>query len=55
MVGEEAMKRKYRFTELSRAEKEYHEMILLEEIDVQAWYVITFSCIFGEELIVPVQ
>lgn len=49
------MKRKYRFVELSRAEKEYHEMILLEEMDAQCWYVVSCSSLFNEELIVPIQ
>jgi hypothetical protein len=50
-----AMKKKYQFSELSKSEKEYHEMILMEEIDIQAWYAITYSKIFGEELILAVQ
>ena len=50
-----SMKKQYRFAELSKEEKEYHEMILLEEIDLQAWYAIAYSSIFGEELFVAVQ
>jgi hypothetical protein len=50
-----AMKRKYQFRDLSRDEREYLEMILLEEIDVQSWYSITYSKIFGEEIILAVQ
>lgn len=49
------MKRKYRFSELSKDEKEFLEMILLEEIDVQAWFSITYSSIFCEEIILAVQ
>lgn len=49
------MKRKYRFSELSKDEREYLEMILLEEIDVQSWYSVTFSSIFGEEVILAIQ
>lgn len=49
------MKRKYQFRDLSRDEREYLEMILLEEIDVQSWYSITYSKIFGEEIILAVQ
>ncbi len=49
------MKRKYRFSELSKDEREYLEMILLEEIDVQSWYSITYSSIFGEEIIIAIQ
>ena len=49
------MKRKYRFSELSKDEREYIEMILLEEIDVQSWYSITYSSLFGEEIIIAIQ
>lgn len=49
------MKKQYRFLELSREEKEYHEMILMEEIDLQAWYAITYSTVFGEEVFMTVQ
>jgi len=49
------MKKQYKFAELTKEEKEYHEMILLEEVDVQAWFAIAFSSIFDEELFVTVQ
>ena len=49
------MKMNYRFNELSKGEREYLEMILLEEIDVQSWYAITYSAIFSEELFLTLQ
>lgn len=49
------MKKTYRFAELTKEEREYHEMILLEEVDAQAWFAIAFSNIFDEELFVTVQ
>jgi hypothetical protein len=49
------MKKQYRFIELSKGEREYHEMILMEEIEVQSWYAITYSCIFAEEVFLTVQ
>lgn len=52
---EKKMKKQYKFAELTKEEKEYHEMILLEEVDVQAWFAIAFSSIFDEELFVTVQ
>jgi len=55
MAGGAAMKRKYRFSELSKDEKEYLEMILLEEIDVQSWFSITYSSIVGEEVVLAIQ
>ena len=49
------MKKRYQFTELSKSEREYLEMILLEEMDIQAWYCITYCKLFDEELILTVQ
>ena len=52
---EVTMKKTYRFTQLSKGERELLEMILLEEIDVQAWYAITYSCILSEEVFMSIQ
>ena len=49
------MKMHYRFVELSKGEREFHEMILMEEIDVQSWYAIAYSSIFEEEVFLTVQ
>lgn len=49
------MKKSYRFSELSKAEREYLEMILMEEIDIQAWYAVTYSAIIGDEVFMCVQ
>lgn len=49
------MKKNYRFGNLSKDEKEFHEMILLEEIEIQSWYAVTYSTIFGEEILLTVQ
>lgn len=45
----------YRFTPLSKDERELLETILLEEMEVQSWYAITFSSIFGEEVFITIQ
>jgi hypothetical protein len=55
MEGGCTMKMHYRFVELSKGEKEFHEMILMEEIDVQSWYAIAYSSIFAEEVFLTVQ
>lgn len=47
--------KKYRFSELSKGEREFLEMILMEEIDVQAWYALTYSCIMSEEVFMCIQ
>ncbi len=49
------MKMHYRFSPLSKDERELLETILLEEMDVQAWYAVTFCCIFGEEIFLTIQ
>lgn len=49
------MKKRYHFSELSKDEREYLEMILMEEIDIQAWYAITYSSIFAEEVFLTTQ
>jgi hypothetical protein len=54
-TSEDAMKKSYRFNQLSKGEKEFLEMILMEEIDVQAWYAITYSCILSGEVFMCVQ
>ena len=51
MRREEApMKIQYRFAKLSRDERELLEMVLLEEMDMQRWFTITYSAAFGKEL-----
>ena len=55
MEGRKTMKMQYRFVELSKGEREFHEMILMEEIDVQSWYAIAYSSIFSEEVFLTVQ
>lgn len=49
------VKMEYRFTPLSKDERELLETILLEEMEVQSWYAITFSSIFGEEVFITIQ
>ena len=53
--GGSTVKKQYRFVELSKGEREYHEMILMEEIEVQAWFAITYSSIFAEEIFLTIQ
>lgn len=45
----------YRFAELSKDEREHLEMILLEEMDIQSWYAITYSNVFCEEIFITTQ
>jgi hypothetical protein len=45
----------YSFPRLSRKERELLEAILMEEIDIQCWFVVTWSNIFGGEIFINVQ
>jgi len=49
------MKMHYRFSPLSKDEREYLEMILLEEMDVQSWFAVSYSTLFGEEVFLSIQ
>ncbi|MDH3253105.1 MAG: hypothetical protein OEM41_09960 [Ignavibacteria bacterium] len=49
------MKKRYRFAQLSKDEKEYLEMVLMEEIEIQSWYFVAYISMFSEELIMTVQ
>ena len=49
------MKINYRFPLLSPGEREFHAMVLLDEIDMQSWYTIRFSSLISEEVFVILQ
>jgi hypothetical protein len=49
------MKMNYRFSPLSKDEREYLEMILLEEMDVQSWFAVTYCTLFAEEVFLSIQ
>jgi hypothetical protein len=49
------MRKVYRFGQLSKVEREYLETVLMEEIEVQAWYAVTYSVILSEEVFMCVQ
>ena len=45
----------YTFPVLSEEERELHRAVLLDELQLQAWYVIVCSSMLREEIILPVQ
>ena len=49
------MKINYSFAKLSRGEREFLEMVLLEEMDVQSWFAVSYSRTFGRELFLMLQ
>ena len=49
------MKMNYFFAQLSRQEREFLEMVLLEEMDNQRWYSVAFVSVFGEEIFLTLQ
>ena len=46
---------KYRFGDLPQDEKDFHEEVLVEEIDRQEWFAIAFSEILDDEIFVTTQ
>ena len=46
---------RYQLAELSKQDKEFHEMVLMEEVDMQSWYAVAYSTTFGEEVFLPLQ
>ena len=49
------MKIQYRFPTLTKDQREVLEMVLLEEMDVQRWFAITFVTALGREAFLTVQ
>ena len=49
------MKINYSFPRLSQTEREYLEMVLLEEMEMQVWFAVTFSKALGGELLLMLQ
>ncbi len=49
------MKPRRRFARLSNSELEYLEMVLLEEMDRQVWYSVSYSVLFDTEIFIPLQ
>jgi hypothetical protein len=45
----------YYFHDLSRAERERIEYVLLEELDIQMWYAVTVCRTLGGEVLLPLQ
>ncbi len=52
---EPAMKPRRRFARLSNSEMEFLEMVLLEEMERQVWFAVSFSELFGVEFFLPLQ
>ena len=48
-------KMKYQFAELSRTEREYLEMVLLEEMDMQTWFSVVYTDLIDGEVLVTLQ
>jgi hypothetical protein len=49
------MNTNFYFADLSRHEREFLEMLLLEEMEIQTWFAITYSRIVGEEIFLSLQ
>ena len=49
------MKILYRLSRLSEGQRAYHEMVLMEEMDIQRWFFILCAADTGKELIISLQ
>jgi hypothetical protein len=49
------MKINYSFPRLSQVEREYLEMVLLEEMEMQSWFAVTYSKTLGGEFFLMLQ
>jgi len=49
------MRRRYRFPQLSRDERELLEQVLLEEMDLQRWYAVRSCAVLDGEVLIPLQ
>jgi len=49
------MKINYSFPRLSQIEREYLEMVLLEEMEMQGWFAVAYSKALGGELFLMLQ
>ena len=49
------MKLHYFFRHISRAERELLDAVLMEELQFQSWYAITWSTLLGGETFVVIQ
>lgn len=52
---EGAMRIQYRFARLTKDQRELLEMVLMEEMDVQRWYSVTYVTALGREALLPLQ
>jgi hypothetical protein len=49
------MKINYSFPRLSQVEREYLEMVLLEEMEMQSWFGVAYSKALGGEFFLMLQ
>jgi len=49
------MRKRYAFTHLSRNERQFLETVLVEEIEIQTWYAVSWSKVLGTEVVVGLQ
>mgnify|MGYP001175424436 CR=1 FL=1 len=49
------MRIQYRFARLTKDQRELLEMVLMEEMDVQRWYSVTFVAALGREAFLTLQ
>jgi hypothetical protein len=49
------MKIQYRFAKLSKDEREFLQLVLMEEMDIQRWFAVAWSSLLGVEVLLTLQ
>ena len=49
------MRIRYIFPRLTKEEKDFWEGVLLEEVDLQRWFAVASSRVFGGEILITLQ
>jgi hypothetical protein len=49
------MKFTYRLDKVSNREEEFHQRILLQEVDMQSWYAIVYCELMVQEVFLSIQ
>ena len=53
--AEAAMAKKYVFRPMNKEEREEFEQVILEQIEIQAWYAITLIEMWDREVVIPIN
>ncbi len=49
------MNTNYYFARLSRSEREFLEALMMEELEIQTWFAVTYSSFISGEIVLTLQ